>query len=105
MKTMKITCIALFAAAFTFSGCKKDEPQKQQALTNDQARQVIEASISSTYGGFGLQIQHATSIASIANLGDCGVLEDSTIKVSFTGGPITYNYQLDYRYEVVCDAN
>jgi hypothetical protein len=94
--TLLITSVSLF------SSCKKEEntdtiPTQEEAL--DLVNNALDTDVAGQTSDFE---QTAKTSATYASNPYCGFSKDSVITKSFTGTNISYNYQLNWNWAVVC---
>lgn len=109
MKTtlyLKALTVVFFAAIIFISSCKKAE-EAIEMVSEEEAAEAIENSISSESGGLTLQIEQSIAIVNsyIESKNDyCGMSFDSVINiVNPSDTVITYYYNLEWEWVVHCN--
>jgi len=95
----------LFAAFVLLSSCKKAD-EVVQAVSEEEAAEVIEYAVSSESGGMSEQVQTATDLISYCEtlVGYCGMSYDSAISiVNPTGATIVYSYDFSWNWVLSCN--
>jgi hypothetical protein len=105
MKTIKLksTGFILFAAATLLFSCKKQTDATDTSMTEEEAAEVITASISTNSQGFATQTAEISARANTYGTA-CGYSKDSTISKVNTTGTYTWNYNFAWHWDVVCTA-
>lgn len=109
MKTsIKPTSLALIFV-FALSSCnKEDNPSPNQAISNDESADevagFISSDVSTTSSDLDFLIKDAQNgrLATNGRTEACGVSYDTIINRSFSGTYLTFNYTLQYGYNLSC---
>lgn len=104
-----IFAVCLFSLLF-FNACRKKEEITQTVdLTDDEVADVIEASLKTSTAGLSANLDDITvwlaegsGKTEATTEWTCNYMGDSTLNKSGSLGNTTYNYSLDYGYEVSC---
>ena len=100
---VRLVLALVTGAALTLSACKKDPEQIAALISESEAAEIIEASLSArTAGMTAPAIDMAELLESL--LDDCGVPGDTAIQRADNLGPATYTYALDLDWLVNCNA-
>jgi hypothetical protein len=114
MKTSKLTIVAL-CLALGFTQCKKKtsdptpEPRSEVVVTEDDAADIVASSAGS--GSYGMSssasdASQKTYVASNSSVPCLYSLDTTFTKTNTTNSlGITYNYSLNYKYQMYCTGN
>jgi hypothetical protein len=108
-KIMK-TQLGVFALAFVLiiaSACNDDEGTPAQDFTSDDAAEEVAATLSTDVADMAFYTDILAEDAengrtSDGRLAACGVSYDTTINRQFTGEYISFNYTLEFGYQLSC---
>lgn len=102
----KVLTVIFLAMAMVFSSCKKAE-EMLESVSEEEAVEVVENSLSSDAGGFAGQIEESAAIVSTYTESKneyCGMSFDSVFNiVNPSEAVITYHYNLEWDWVVNCN--
>jgi hypothetical protein len=106
MKTIQLKSAGfiLFVAATLLFSCKKQtDAVADTSMTEEEAAEVITASVSGNAQGFATQTAEINARANTYGA-TCGYSKDSAISKVNTTGTYTWNYNFNWHWDVVCTA-
>lgn len=105
---LKALTTIIFAMVILVSSCKKSE-EVLQAVSEEEAAEAVENSISSESGGLVQQIEESTAIINSFSESKndlCGMSFDSTINIANPSETvITYHYNLNWEWVINCNQS
>ncbi|TFF39635.1 hypothetical protein [Mucilaginibacter psychrotolerans] len=101
-RAAKLFSITALSIAMALSSCKKDSTAGN-AVTEDEAAEVMVQAVDPASGGLALQTTAATTIAlTNSSSAKCGVAKDSTITGTGSTATRTYSYNLSWHRLLTC---
>jgi hypothetical protein len=105
MKSKKIISLltVLTAFAVTVSSCKKDNGITANAVTEEEAAEVISLAVSGNTEAFSDQVTEAAIAANVYG-STCSYNKDTAVTRTNTAGAYTWNYMFNWNRAVVCTS-
>jgi len=101
--------LSLLLVSVTFlSSCEKEEEETTQSVSEEEAAEVVIASVEGETAGMTEQVEEAVIVmeTEIDPATDCGLTKNGTISGSnLSGALVTYNYNFSRSYTLTCDDN
>jgi hypothetical protein len=105
IKTNGLTLILAFAL---FSCDQENNPSPNQAITNDEAAEEVAGFLSTDVSGSSADLPDLAKdaqngrLAANGRTAACGIAYDTMINRSFSGTYLSFNYSLEYIYNLSC---